>query len=436
MRLFVLAGEASGDVLGAGLVAALRSLLPSGEALQLAGLGGPALAREGLVSFFDYRALSIIGLTGIVRSYPRLRFICRDLVRRVFEWDPELVLTIDVPDFSIHFTELLRRRGWRRPIIHYVSPTVWVWRPGRARRFARVYDGLVCLYRFEQAFYRQTSLTTCFVGHPASVRRPRSVSPPVFPGHKKLALVFGSRASELQTLGPLLIETANMLADRLGRPGERSGGRPGERPGGPGGLAILVPPAPFMREELETLCRQLRMPVWLAPESAALSDVVAAADAALVVAGTAALETALRGVPHLVTYRVSLLTWWVIRLLRLKQRVHLVNIASDMDCIPEFLQHRARPELMAPALAQFLTTEEGSRQRRRAAPFLEHFQPPLAVAAPDDPGDSGDRQENPKTPPLRTPSRLAAEFLLKFAEPRPATPSEIYPALQDNPEEL
>ena len=341
-----------------------------------------------------------------MRSYPRLRFICRDLVRRVFEWEPELVVTIDVPDFSIHVAELLRRRGWRRPIIHYVSPTVWVWRPGRAQRFARVYDGLVCLYRFEQAFYKQTSLTTCFVGHPASVWRPRPVSPPVFPGHKKLALVFGSRASELQTHGPLLIETANMLAERLG-------GRPGEeRPG----LAVLVPPAPFMRENLESLCRQLRMPFWLAPESASLSDVVAEADAALVVAGTAALETALRGVPHLVTYRVSLLTWCVIRLLRLKLRVHLVNIASDMDCIPEFLQHRARPELMAPALAQFLTTEEGSRQRRRAAPFLSHFRPPLALPAPDDPGDP---QETPKTP-----SRLAAEFLLRFAEPRP----EIHPA--------
>jgi len=329
-ELMVVAGEASGDLHAADVLAELRRRRPGFRAF---GMGGPRLQAGGLERLFDAHEISVMGIVEVWPRLFRIWRIFRALVRAAEERRPAAALLVDVPDFNLRLARRLKAMGV--PVVFYVSPTVWAWRRWRVRQIARDVDRMLCILPFEEEFYRTHGVHARYVGNPVVEQVPPPGAPETFrralgldPSRPTLALLPGSRRSELHRLLPPMVESAALL------------GR--ERPE----LQIVVPLAPGLERapvERAFAARGLR-PVLVdgrAPEA------VGAADVAVVASGTATLETALMLRPMVVVYRMSALSWWVGRLLVRVAFVSLVNLLSGRRLVPELLQGGLRPEAIA-----------------------------------------------------------------------------------------
>lgn len=343
----LVAGEASGDLLGAALVRALRGAAPG---IRTVGVAGEAMRAAGCEAIADVEELAVMGLTEVVGHLPRLLALRRRLVAELAARRPDIVVGIDAPDFNLGLERRLKERGIATA--HYVSPSVWAWRPGRVRTVAESARLLLCLLPFEPAYYEGSGVKAVFVGHPlADELRP-------VPRHtartalglgddgRVLAVLPGSRRGEVRRLAPRFLAACAELA--------RS------RPD----LRCVIPVArPSLAPILEgLLARRPRLPVRLVAGHA--RDCIAAADAVLAASGTAALETLLLERPLVVAYRLHTLTAWILRrpgVLR-TQRFSLPNILAGRPVVPELLQEAASPARLAETLRPLVDDEPGARQ--------------------------------------------------------------------------
>jgi lipid-A-disaccharide synthase len=346
MKIFLVAGEPSGDRLGGALMAGLRALSPG---LAFDGVGGEAMAAEGLVSRFPMAELTVMGLVEVARHFPRLRRRLDETVAAVALARPDILVTIDSPDFGLRVARAARRARPGLRCVHYVAPTIWAWRPGRARRLRGVVDQLLALFPFEPPLWEAQGLRCDFVGHPAAAE------PVASPAERRafrslhgiaeapfvLALP-GSRPSEVE---------------RLARPfGEALGLVARQRPG----LRVVLPAAPGVEAQVgaATAAWPVR-PLILGPRADPLAQqqrraAFAAADAALAASGTVSLELAAAGTPMVIAYDMAWLTWQLLRRMVRLDTVTLVNIVSETRAVPEFLGPDCRPAPIARALLGLL----------------------------------------------------------------------------------
>jgi lipid-A-disaccharide synthase len=332
MRFALVAGEASGDILGAALIRALRARFPDAT---FYGVAGPHMREAGCDAIESIEALSVMGLTEVLKHLPRLLALRKTLVERFGADRPDVFIGIDAPDFNLGLERRLKARGIRT--VHMVSPTIWAWRPGRVHGIGRSADLVLCLYPFEPALYEKHGLRAAYVGHPLADELDAAVSPATARQQLGLAgdgpvvaLLPGSRATELHYLAEPFAATAAWLHARLP------------------GLRFVTPIArPDLRPAFEAAIARHPGPAWhlLDGQSRAAMQ---AADVVLLASGTATLECLLLGRPMVVSYKASPVTAWLAYRLVKIPHVSLPNILSGETVVPELLQADARPDLLGP----------------------------------------------------------------------------------------
>ncbi len=347
--VFLIAGEPSGDRLGAQLMRRLRDELDGRVAFQ--GVGGDAMAAEGFRSIFPMSDLSVMGLAEVLPHLPLLLRRIRQTAAAVMAARPAAVITIDSPDFSFRVARQVA--GSDYVLIHYVAPSVWAWKPSRAAKMARLYHRVLALLPFEPPYFEAQGLTCTFVGHPAVEAAGQGNGPAfrarhgIAPGAPVLCLLPGSRQGEVARLLPLFGEVFRAL------------GR--ERPG----LRAVLPTVGGVAARVTEICATWpSAPVVVGPAEA--NDAFAAASAALAASGTVTLELAAQGTPAVIAYRVNPLTAAVVRRLIKVQHVGLVNLVLNRRAIPELIQNDCTVENMHDAVARLLD-DEGMRNSQQAA---------------------------------------------------------------------
>ena len=339
MRVGIVAGEVSGDRLGAGLIEAIRRRLP---AAQFEGIAGPSMLRAGCRSRYPMERLSVMGLAEAAVRYLELLPVRARLAREFISQPPDVFVGIDAPDFNLDLELTLRRAGIRT--VHYVSPSVWAWRTYRVRKIERAVDLMLTLFPFEQDFYKRHGVRARFVGHPVADAVPLSPDRQaarrrlrLSPGDEVVALLPGSRLTEVGMLAEPIAGAARWLACRRERlrfvaPFANEGTqRVFER--------ALERRAPGVRVDL------LQGGSWTA---------MAAADAVLLASGTASLEALLHKRPMVITYRTLELTWQIGRRMLHVDHVGLPNLLAGRALVPELLQARAVPERLGAAVLALL----------------------------------------------------------------------------------
>ncbi len=341
MRAALVAGEASGDQLGGALMAGLRAAAPG---ISFTGVGGPAMRAEGLESLFPYDELSVMGLAEILPRYAHLRRRLLQTVAAVLAARPDVLIGIDSPDFCLRVAARVRAAAPEIRIVHYVAPSVWAWRPGRAKKMAPHVDQVLALLPFEPPWMEAAGMRCDFVGHPV-VSGPRATAEGIArlrrdldlgTGRYLLALP-GSRRTEVARLAPVFGAALRELAAR--------------RPG----LPVVVPVAPGLEREVAELTAgwpQVRL--LSGADAATKAAAFGGAAAALAKSGTVSLELAAAGTPMVVAYDMNRLTWAIARAMVRVDTATLVNLIEGETVVPEFLGPACRPGPIAAALAAVL----------------------------------------------------------------------------------
>lgn len=346
--IYLIAGEPSGDVLGAGLISALKEL-GDGQ-VRFTGIGGSHMVAEGFESLFPMAELSIMGGAEILPHVPRLLKRIRQTVADVRAVRPDVLVTIDSPGFSFRVARRLHGEGI--PLVHYVAPTVWAWKPGRARKISRFLDHLLVLLPFEPPYFEVEGLACTFVGHPVmdsgadagdgdGFRRRHGIAPnaPV------VCVLPGSRRSETGRLLPVFADTVARL--KASRPD----------------LMVVVPTVETVADDVATATARWPVPAIVVTGERDKFDAFAAADVALAASGTVALELALAKLPSVIAYRLNPISGWLARRLIRVRFVNLVNLVLDRQAVPEFLQDDCRSDLLATALERLLDDENARSEQ-------------------------------------------------------------------------
>jgi lipid-A-disaccharide synthase len=352
-KIFLIATEESGDRLGANLMKVLRQRL--GGAVQFEGVGGQAMAREGLTSLFPIEELSIIGLAAVVAQLPKILRLIGETARAVTQASPDILVIIDSPDFTHRVARRVRASDPSIPIIDYVSPSVWAWRPGRARAMCRYVDHVLALLPFEPEEYRRLRGPPCsYVGHPLTEQtatlRPdpgeqkrRDDAPPV------LLVLPGSRRSEIRHHMAIFGETLGRLRDE--------------------GVAfeLILPTMPHLIEAVSEGIKAWKVAPRVVVGEREKRAAFRIARAALAKSGTVTLELALAGVPMVTAYRTGAVEAWIVLKAINVKSVILANLVVGENVVPEFLQQDCTPEKLAPALREVL--DDSALRRRQVEAF-------------------------------------------------------------------
>ena len=360
LRIFVIAGEPSGDLLGGAVMAGLRSLRPD---VTFAGIGGPAMAGQGLTSLFPMSDLSVMGLTEVLPRLPHLFRRRDEAVAACLAAKPDLLLTIDSPDFCLRVARRVRAEAPSIRTVHYVAPTVWAWRPGRAAKMARFIDHVLALFPFEPPYMEEAGMGCDFVGHPV-VAEPQPS--PARAAALRAELGIGAGPMVLALPGSRGGEVAR-LADPFGAALARLGAR---HPG----MRIVLPVALPVLAQVRAATASWPIPPILLlpandPDGSRKRAAFAAADVALAASGTVALELAAAGTPMVSAYRVSALTSLMAKALLRIDRFNLVNIVDGSDTVPELIGADCTPEALAAALEA--TLADPAPQRAAMARVME-----------------------------------------------------------------
>lgn len=366
-RIVLSAGESSGDHLGADLARCLTARHPE---IRMAGVAGPAMQEAGVEPWFDLESLNVMGLTEILAHLPRLIRFRRELQQRIIQWQPDAFVGIDAPDFNLGLARKLRRKGLKT--VHYVSPTVWAWRGGRTASIARSVDLLLALFPFEPELYASHALKVRFVGHPLADQITPSpdreqVRAEFGYGMNEtvIALLPGSRRSEIERHARLLAETALLLRTRLDH-----------------ARLVMLLASPHHEQAMRELAGDQLDAAGVEIHCGRTRHGLVAANTAIVASGTATLEGFLLECPLVAYYRLAPATYWLIRGLRLirSRYIAMPNILYGGELLPEFVQQQASPEQLSNAALQWL--EDDSR-RARYRQIARHHRRELAVGAGD-----------------------------------------------------
>jgi len=340
-RIAIVAGEASGDQLGAGLIAAVKRRAPEA---QFFGIAGPRMIEAGCEAWYRAEELSVMGFAEVLKHLPRLIGLRRALIARLLDVRPDVFVGIDSPDFNLGAAAALKRAGIRT--VQYVSPQVWATREGRVAKIREAVDIVLCLLPFEPAFYERHRVDARFIGHPLADAIPLEVDRAAARArlgieHTRplLALLPGSRRSEVTRLARPFLETAAWLHAR--------------RPEVDCAVALVSEP---IREVFRDAVSGVSLPFEPRLVVGRARDVMAAADVVLTASGTASLETMLSKRPMVVAYRLAPSSYWLVRRLGVQKLPHfsLPNLLAGRGVVPEFVQGDVRPDVLGPALESFL----------------------------------------------------------------------------------
>ena len=359
MRVFLIAGEASGDKLGAALMAGLKQLAPGVEFL---GVGGPEMQAAGLSSLFEMNELSVMGLVEVLPKYRQLKRRIAQTADAILAEKPDVLITIDNPDFCLRVAALVKAKSDTR-VVHYVAPSVWAWRPGRAVKMARYVDQVLALLPFEPPLMEAAGMRCDFVGHPV-------VSEPVVSAQERadfratfglgdapviLALP-GSRKGEVSRLAPIFGQALELVLRKQ-----------------PNARVLVVAASGVVHDVEQGVADWPGQPIILDPRDVTLEQGEArkrtaygAADVALAASGTVSLELAAATTPTVVAYKVNWLTWQIMSRMAETDTATLTNIVSQTRTVPEFLGPKCQPDLIADAMIALLA-QAPLRERQIAA---------------------------------------------------------------------
>lgn len=330
MRLALVAGEASGDLLAALMLQGLKQQWPG---LRSGGIGGPRMIEQGFDAWAPSERLSVFGYRDALLRLPELLWLRHTTRQRILRERPDVFVGVDAPDFNFGLETALRERGLRT--VHFVCPSIWAWRPQRVQRLRAAADHVLCLFPFEPGVLAAQGVAASYVGHPLADAIPldidhRAARHALGLGDEPVvALLPGSRRSEIRHIAPLLMATAQALLR--------------QRPG----LRFLLPVAPGLSDLLQPLAQPLVQSGHLTLLAGRSHEALAGADVALVASGTATLEAALLRCPQVIVYRLAAADWQRMRRMRLQPWVGLPNILSSAFIVPERIQDEAQPEVVA-----------------------------------------------------------------------------------------
>lgn len=343
---FFVVGEDSGDVLAANLIRALKE--KHGDSIECCGIGGPLMKEAGFTELLPMDQISVIGIWEVLPKLPQIYRIFHALLAEIEKRQPDILITVDFPDFNFFLGRFLKKRGnFKGKHIHYVAPSVWAWRPWRAKQISAFLDGLICLFPMEVEPFTRHGLKTVYVGHPivetaidrgdGKVFREANEIPD---NAKTLGLFFGSRESEFKNMSAVLKEAA-MLVDDVRK----------EK------IHIIVPTLPKYEFDIQNKLIGFKLPLYVSSNQTAKWDAFKACDVAIAVSGTVALELAYAGVPHVIGYRTSPVTYFILRLLVKVKHIHLANILLNKDVVPEFIQGQCASINIARKVTELLNKE-------------------------------------------------------------------------------
>lgn len=365
LRIGILAGEPSGDTLGADLMRSIQAIQPD---VQFVGIGGPKMVELGCDSWFSMDKLSVFGLFEVLKHLPELLDIRKQLKTRFLENPPDVFVGIDAPDFNLALEKALYQAGIKT--IHYVSPTVWAWRSGRIKKLIGTLNSLLCIFPFEETYFKNTPVPAHYIGHPLADQlmpddggERLKLQLEIESGDPVLTLMPGSRMGEVKYHGPLFLEAATRCKLQIPN------------------LKIL---APMVNQKTLSYFRQIcdeqfpELDVQMVCQPA--KDYIQAADAVLTASGTATLEIMLLAKPMVAAYCLSPLSAWVFQTFKLLKTpfVAMPNLIANERIIPEYLQQAATPEVLSQDLMAWLTDPEA---RQKTIAQFESLRPLLAKNA-------------------------------------------------------
>tara|TARA_R110002096_G_scaffold179809_6_gene356885 strand:- start:53 stop:1189 length:1137 start_codon:yes stop_codon:yes gene_type:complete len=341
LHIGIVAGESSGDQLGGALITALRKRESD---IRITAMAGPRMTEAGCEAIATVDELSVMGLVEVVRQYPRLRRLRERIYEFYADAKPDVFIGIDVPDFVMNIEARLRRRGVKT--VHYVAPQTWAWRPGRAAKLARNVDLLLALFPFEVEFFMQHGVPTAFVGHPVADQFPLARESMrareelgVDPGARVVAIMPGSRRQELSRHVDLFLDSAALVHAQLGDTVFIAN-------------ALNRDAAAYIVERAAARVPSLPLQV----VTGAAHAVLRASDAALVASGTVTMEGLFAKTPLVVAYKLAPLSYFIMKRMVQVPYIAMPNILAGSQMVPEFVQAAARPERLAQALVDWLTS--------------------------------------------------------------------------------
>lgn len=341
-RVAMVAGEASGDLLASLLLGGMNERWPG---LQAAGIGGPNMARQGFDAWWPHERLSVFGFVDALKHYREIAGIRDQLAQRLLDSPPDVFVGVDAPDFNLGLEARLKARGIKT--VHFVSPSIWAWRGGRINKIARSADHILCLFPFEPEIYHAKGIAATYVGHPLADAIP--LIPDKEGARQRLgfaaadqvvAVLPGSRRSEIAHIAPTFLQTVALLSR--------------QHPN----LRFVLPAVPSLRSMIDPLVAQYAPDAPLAVVEGQSHDALAACDVTLIASGTATLEAALFKRPMVIAYKVSPLSWLLMKNLGYLPWVGLPNILLRDFAVPERLQHAATPAQLAADIMAWLNQPE------------------------------------------------------------------------------
>ena len=358
MKLYLLAGEPSGDKLGAALMTGLKLLAPG---IQFRGVAGPLMQAEGMESLFPMDELSVMGIAEVLPKYPELKRRLQETANDCVAWQPDGLVTIDSPDFSLRLAHKVKDAAKSIRTVHYVAPSVWAWRSGRAEKMARDVDHVLALLPFEPPYMEAAGMTCDFVGHPVVSEPVASKDEAAAFRHREglgqapliLALP-GSRRAEVSRLAPIFGEALRVVVSKV-----------------PGARVVVPAAAPVASAVRDAVRSWPGSPVVLDPrgdaEAAARKRAAfRAGDVALAASGTVSLELAANATPMVVAYDMNWLSWQIMSRMAKVDTVTLVNLVTGQKVVPEFLGPACQPGPIGAALTSLLT-DEAARETQKVA---------------------------------------------------------------------
>lgn len=347
-RVVIVAGEASGDAHAGRMIKALKNQRPD---IQVSGIGGDALREAGAEIFTDFSELAVMGLVEVLKRYRQIKAIFNQLVERLSKDKPDLLILVDYPGFNLKLAKKAHKLGI--PVLYYISPKVWAWRPGRVKTIRRYVDHMAVLFPFEQALYEDAGVPVTCVGHPlvdavkselTSSEAKRQLN--INPEHRVLGLFPGSRRSEVESLLPVMLQTADRIHQRHMD------------------LEVLLPLAPGLDMAfLQPMLSQSKLDIKVVKGD--FYDVTRSCDAIVAASGTVTLEIALMGVPHLLVYRVAPMSYRILKRLVKIPYVGLCNIVTDQNIITELLQDEVTVDNLDKQLTELLTNPQAKNRAEK-----------------------------------------------------------------------
>ncbi|HOZ06462.1 MAG TPA: lipid-A-disaccharide synthase [Arenimonas sp.] len=347
LRFALIAGEASGDQLGAGLIAEIKKRHPDAE---FVGIGGDLMRQAGLTAWHDSQELAVMGLAEVLKHLPRLLRLRHAIFERILDWQPDVFIGIDAPDFNLGLEKKLKRKGIKT--VHYVSPSIWAWRESRAKKIAESADRVLCLFPMEPPIYARYGVAADFVGHPIAdrfeIEPDQSAARKLLklPQDRKiLAVLPGSRRSEIQRLLPVFLDALSLLQQN--------------HPD----MAFVIPAAnKSCRDVIESLLKNRSIGNLQVIDGQSHQAMIAS-DAILLASGTAALEALLAKRPMVVAYRISALTYFIVKAFGMMKIDYysLPNVLANEAVVPELMQSNCTAENIAAALKPMVDSPQDYR---------------------------------------------------------------------------